>query len=274
MNLTKIFVGVDLLFSTVAIFGFGWFYYQTCTWDARISTVEKIVQNKPSIERDSLIRVLELKDIKEDTYINQFDQVSNWFILFVTLIFAVAVLIQFTAHEIRARNIENKYQKQKLENEKHIKDVEERFKKAEINALRERSRISDLTSTFNSDKGEYGSAVFSDFGRIKALLEISKAEGMVVRNQDVLFAIKTCLRNLEQAYNKIDGNTVSLFSLYLFANDAIRYFPGIYADVEREAQKEINKILEISEDVVKKLNEETERHQANRAKRPITPPNK
>lgn len=77
MDFDKILIRLAALASIVAIVGFGWFYCQVYTWDARISTIEQIVQSKPSMEKDGLMGILESKSIKEDMYINQLDKTSD-----------------------------------------------------------------------------------------------------------------------------------------------------------------------------------------------------
>lgn len=122
---------VILLFSVFATIGVCYLYTWTYNWDARISKIEEILNRNASMQADSLIKTLQIRDVKEAIYISQLDHLSDWLIAFVTLLFGVSIISQLLTFEARTKRISDQYEEQKTENENHIKEVEEKFKLSE-----------------------------------------------------------------------------------------------------------------------------------------------
>lgn len=112
-------------------------FIQNLNFKSRILQLEKIVQFKPSIERDSLIRLLEVKDIQESQYLSNQSILSDWIILYVSVLFGVVVLIQILNFEMRTKNVEQKYEEQKIANKNHFDEFYARFEdlNSEINSV-------------------------------------------------------------------------------------------------------------------------------------------
>lgn len=120
----------------ISFFGIIYLYVSNYSSNKRLAKIEHIIQLTPSIEKDSLIRILEIKDLKEQMYITQLGFLSDWLIFIVTILFAIVVIIQYVAFDSRTKQVEEKYQEQKILNDEHKKDINTRLKetKIELNA--------------------------------------------------------------------------------------------------------------------------------------------
>lgn len=103
----------------------------------RISHLENIAQLNPSMERDSLIRILDVKNIQETQYLTNLNILSDWIILYVTVLFGLVVIIQVFNFESRTKNVEDKYKQQEKANQYHFEKFLARFENLEsdINAI-------------------------------------------------------------------------------------------------------------------------------------------
>jgi len=115
-----------LLLSTIFLF---WKFNNAST---RLRQIESIVQTQPSTERDSLLRLLDFKEAKEEYYLTQMDVQSNWFILYVTILFGVFALVGYSVFKYELQSIEDKNQAKQMENQEHFSKFEKRFKELEI----------------------------------------------------------------------------------------------------------------------------------------------
>lgn len=122
-------------------------YIQNLNSQSRISQLEKIVRFQPSMEKDSLIRILEVKNIQESQYLTNLNILSDWIIFYVTVLFGLVVAIQILNFEMRTKNVEQKYEEQKIANVEHFEKFEEGFEDFY-------ARFSDLESEVNSVMGQ------------------------------------------------------------------------------------------------------------------------
>lgn len=127
-------------------------FIQNINFKSRISQLEKIVQFKPSIERDSLIRLLEVKDIQESQYLSNQSILSDWIILYVSVLFGVVVLIQILNFEMRTKNVEQKYEEQEIANKNHFDEFYARFEDLESDVNAVMGQLYSMQGQFYTEK--------------------------------------------------------------------------------------------------------------------------
>jgi len=140
----------------------GYYYKQHQNDHARLNQVEAILQlqnaimsprdlfrSEPAVKIDSLTRLLEVQEAKEDYYLNQLGVLSDWFILYVTALFGVIALFGFFSF----RSIEAK--------------VNEQEKKFEENFERVQNTVRAINAEFHKLMGNIYSSradIYSDIG--------------------------------------------------------------------------------------------------------------
>ncbi len=106
----------------------------------RINQIEKILQVQKSILRqpnvpdsvsltkiDSLSRLLEMQEIREDYYLNQLSILSDWFILYVTGIFVIIGLAGFLIFTSNIKTLEERVSEQERMNKEQFDKFEKEF---------------------------------------------------------------------------------------------------------------------------------------------------
>lgn len=126
-------------------------YIKNLNSQSRISQLEKIVKFQPSMEMDSLVRILEVKNIQESQYLTNLNILSDWIIFYVTVLFGLVVAIQILNFEMRTKNVEQKYEEQKIANVEHFEKFEERFEERFEDFY---ARFEDLESDVNAVMGQ------------------------------------------------------------------------------------------------------------------------
>ncbi len=123
------------LFAVISILLSFYLYHKYSYTNHRLNQVEGILQLQKSIMRpedvasseavikiDSLSRLLEVQELKEEYYLNQLDTLSDWFILYVTGLTALFGFVGFSTlktleERVTLQEKSNKEQFEKFEKE-------------------------------------------------------------------------------------------------------------------------------------------------------------
>lgn len=220
--------------------------------------MEEIAQQKTSMQTDSLIKTLQIRDIKEAIYISQLDYLSDWLIAFVTLLFGISIISQLFTFEARIKRISDQYEEQKTANENYIKDVEKRFKNQETeneNLLEEikkserdiwltHAKVLQIRRDELYNKGKYFEAVEVDYQVINILTRVIELDGNSDEtNVHLFWALREYLCHMEKMYETMNENSRSMFFYYADDKEQLKeYFNTLYTKVY-EPSREI--IMEI-----------------------------
>lgn len=238
-----------LLLSVSATVGVCYLYKWTYNWDVRISKIEEIAQRKASMQTDSLIKTLEIRDIKESLYISQLDYLSDWLIAFVTLLFGISIVSQLFLFEARIKRVSDQYEEQKTDSTKHIEEVEKRFKKAEATTLRTLRRLLYFQCQYCSAQEKYRFALQKASEIITVTKEASKLDQDIEDlKYTTLNALLLCYYYISVMYTKMVSDEGHLdFHFFFHSSESknyIKYFNDLEIEDEQQSKDEIVKILE------------------------------
>lgn len=245
--------------------------------EKRIRNLEFIIENRANKpleinhppfkmhEADSLRRAIDIRDIKQQYYLTQMDIQSNWYILFVTVLFGVFAIVGygFVAANIESVAKENK--KQKKKQEFHIAEVEKSFKVAEANTYRALASSINFQCNYCAEKGHYRSALKTETDLINVILRIKELDEDINEfNNAVLNSLKKCLSNISRMYDVIDTNHLD-FTFFFTSSEAVNYknyFDNLYAKVNDSSREEVKKIISKLEQGIEKGKEIKKKNKA------------
>jgi hypothetical protein len=258
MRNPKIYFAISsvlLLFSVVAIVAVCYFYQWTYNWDARISNMEQILQQKATTQADTLTVPIHIRDIKEQIYISQLDRMSDWLIAVVTLLFGIVIVVQIATYEARIQKVYDQYDEQKMDNEKHIKDIDKMFRIAETNTLRVQAKILEFQSDYYADKDEFYDAIECANRVLRINFEIQDIDQ---QNNMSISSVRMTLKKysnlIARAYSALPNNKSSNLLFMANAESYKEYFSNLYGQVTDDLSKrEIKIIIGILERAVKSV---------------------
>lgn len=193
---------------------------------------------------DSLHRQIDLRDIKQQYYMTQMDIQSNWFILFVTILFGVFAVVGYGFFVAQIQAITHESERQKKAQNEHIEKVEKRFKQTQRDILIAHSRASQIRRDEFTKNGKYFEAIKSDYeviGLLKTVLELD--DNSEDSNVLMLLALKEYLCHLEKMYEIMSDDKNSMFFYYAHDTPQLtEYFNSLYGKVYDPSKEVILKI--------------------------------
>lgn len=270
-KISKAFFWVSIAFlvlsiaSIISVFNF---HKSTQNWDARISKIEQILEQKTSMQTDSLIKTIELRDIKEVMYIKQFDYLSDWIIAFVTLLFGISILSQIFTFETRIKRISDKYDEQKTANENHIKNVEEKFKKTEANTLRILIKSVIFQSNYCAENGHYRSSLEKNTNTIDIMLQVQELDPDSNEFDNFMWqSLGRCVKSINNINAEMDrSDRYNFFFTSKEASNYKEYFHKLSSKVNGASKELIGSIITRLDDGIKKGEERRRDYEQQKSK--------
>lgn len=217
--------------------------------------MEQLLQQNATIQADTLTVPIQIRDIKEQIYISQLDRMSDWLIAVVTLLFGIVIVVQIATYEARIQKVSDQYDEQKRNNEKHIEDIEKRFRIAETNTLRAQAKILEFQSDYYADKDEFYDAIECAYRVLGINIEIQYIDQ---RSNISLSSVRMILKKysnlIARAYSAFSDNKSSNLLFMANAESYKEYFSNLYGQVTDDfSKKEIKIIIGILEKAVKSV---------------------
>lgn len=96
---------------------------------------------------------LKQKDFQQEFILHQVGIQSDWIILYVTLLFALVVAIEFINFKTRLESIADEYKNKQKINDEHFREFRDEFKRLKTQNADVLSTVLDLSSAFFMEKG-------------------------------------------------------------------------------------------------------------------------
>lgn len=146
-----IIIAISII-TVISLISAFYFYKGLKTANARIDTIVKYIQVKPSVNNDSLAityqtkidslkRVLEFNSVKEDYYIQQLNMQSTWIVMFVSTLFVIFTIFEYGIFLEKVATIQQSQIKYNEENDKRIHNFDLRFNEWENKLVKLQSNI-------------------------------------------------------------------------------------------------------------------------------------
>lgn len=196
------------LFAVISILLSFYLYHKYSYTNHRLNQVEGILQLQKSIMRpedvtsseaaikiDSLSRLLEVQELKEEYYLNQLNVLSDWFIFYVTGLIALIGLAGFSYF----KKIEHEVHKQKEINQQQFKAHAERFMGVESDLFLSASLVFSMTGDMYKENQNWQKA-FAAY--IPSLVLYSNA----IHRRGLTKEAETYIKNQINQLNKLLGH--------------------------------------------------------------------
>jgi hypothetical protein len=203
-------------------------------------------------------RAIDLRDVKQQYYLTQLSIQSDWFIVFVTVLFGVFAVVGYGFFVAQTQAIAKQYEEQKKIQEQHITEVEKRFKKVEIKTLMAYSNIVMFQASYCFDKGEYIKSLDDNITALNVALEIKrlKEECGEEWNNPTMSNLSVCLSDISLLCLLIERDSdVQFYFTSSSAKNLKHYFYNLYSGVDEASKSEITKILSKIDEGITKANE-------------------
>lgn len=239
-----------LTISAISILLSVWSLSSNSTNKQRINTAIEIIKNDSLTihGRDSLIVRLNNYQFKEDFYDKQLDIQSNWFIAFVTILFAMFGFFGYSFFVNRINEIEKKAEENRQEQEERIRAHEDEFYakfedlESEINSVMGNSLMMQATNHMTTNSFlAFDLFVYA----VESFLKSLRSKDDIGENYD---SMQTCLDSAVYFLGKIErtGNLNELEEEYVSGNHKVDFekrFEFLLTNLPH--QKDKKKVIEM-----------------------------
>lgn len=214
-------------------------YIQNINSQSRISQLEKIVKFQPSMERDSLVRLLEVKSIQESQYLTSLNILSDWIIFYVTILFALVVVIEVVNFKSHLNSIASKYEDKQKENDEHFIAFYDEFVKLNLDFKRSMGDIYSFGSMQFENSDELISVSFKIYAAAFHLNSFPEKKYKNSREL-IMLPLRQALEMVKDVNKKFRSKS---HSIAYFEKETIEklngLLDGLTKDIEDEEDKKI-----------------------------------
>lgn len=217
---------------------------------------------------DSLRRAIDLRDMKQQYYLTQMSIQSDWFIIFVTVLFGVFAIVGYGFFVAHTQALAKQYKEQKKIQEEHFRQFNERFKKTEADIFRVVSGSTIFQGNYCTEKGAYRSALklyMDAAGFLFHIKELDESEESInTVNTSIWNILRKCHTIISKMYDKIEPyhHDFTFFFTSSESKTCKKTFNDFYAKVDDSSREEIKKIINILEQGIEKGEEIRKRNNA------------